>query len=135
MKKLFLKWILLAIAVVAASFLTQYLGLGFHADVSSGQKALQLLVGVAILAVLNGTLGKILKLLTLPLNCLTLGLFSLVINALMLWLAAQSGFGMKITGDAMQQIGSAFIGALLISIINGLLNSFLGDDKDKDDDD
>lgn len=133
MKNLLVRWILLVVAVVAASFITQYIGLGFHADVSSPAKALQLFIGVALLAILNATLGKILKLMTIPLNCLTLGLFSLVINALMLWLAAQAGFGLKIVGDALGQIFSALIGSLLISFINGFLNTFFGDDKDKDD--
>ena len=48
------------------------------------------MLGVAILALLNATLGKILKLLTLPLNCLTLGLFSLVINAIIFMIVASS---------------------------------------------
>jgi putative membrane protein len=133
MKRLLLRWVLLALSVVAASYLTQAFGLGFSVDVSSGEKVLQLFIGVALLAILNATLGKILKLLTIPLNCMTLGLFSFVINALILWLTANAGFGLKITGDTLQQALAALVGSILISAINGILNAVSGDDKDKDD--
>lgn len=131
MAKLLTRWIILAISVVVASFATQILGLGFAVDVSTFNKVLLLLVGVAILAILNATLGTILRILTIPLNCLTLGLFSLVVNAFILWLAAGTGFGMKITGDFGMQFLAALVGSLLISFVNGVLGSFLSDDEEK----
>lgn len=133
MKRLLLRWILLVVSVVAASYAAQALGLGFSADASTVEKGAQLFVGVAILAILNATLGKILKILTIPLNCLTLGLFSLVVNAFILWLAAGTGFGMKITGNVGQQALSALGASLIISFVNGFLGMFLPDDDKKDD--
>lgn len=128
MRRFLLRWILLAVSVAAAATLTQMLGLAFKARVDSAEGVLQLFLGVAILALLNATLGKILKFLTIPLNCLTLGLVSLVVNALMLWLAAGFRIGFEIDGDVFSQFLAAFVGSLLVSFINGVLGAFLGDE-------
>lgn len=130
MTKLLLKWVLLAFSVFAASLLTDALKLGFKVDVGTVNKAVTLMIGVAILAFLNATLGRILKWATLPLSCLTLGLFSLVVNAFVLWLAASMELGFKITQSGFPGFMAAFVASLLISFINGVLGVFLPDDKD-----
>lgn len=130
MKKLFLRWILLAFSVVVASFVSQALGLGFQVDVSTMAGALKLLVGVAVLAFLNATVGRILKFITLPLSCITLGLFSLVVNAVVLMAAASMELGFKVTGTGFHAFIAAFVASLLISFVNGVLGVFLPDDKD-----
>ena len=131
MSKLFLRWVLLAVSVFAASSVTQALNLGFKADVSSFESVLKLMIGVAVLSLLNATLGKILKLLTLPLSCITLGLFSLVINAVVLMAAGSLKLGFTITGSGFQAFIAAFVASILISFINGVLGVFLPDDKDE----
>ncbi|MDR3688186.1 MAG: phage holin family protein [Fimbriimonas sp.] len=130
MRKLLLRWIVLAISVFAASLVTHALQLGFQVDVSSIDGALKLLIGVAVLSFLNATLGKILKLITIPLSCITLGLFSLVINAVVLWVAASLNLGFKISDSGPKAFIAAFVASLLISFINGVLGVFLPDDKD-----
>lgn len=132
MTRLLLRWILLAGCVVAASLLTQALGLAFKVDVSTLAKGIQLLLGVAVLAFLNATLGKILKLLTLPLNCMTLGLFSLVVNAVVLWLAAGLRLGFSIEGSTGSQFLAALVGSITIAVLNGIIGMFLSDEKDHD---
>lgn len=82
-------------------------------------------VGAAILApvvigLINATLGVILKLVTLPLTVLTLGLFWLVINGLMLQLAAYLVPGFYVAGFA-----SAFFGAIVMSIVSMILRSLI----------
>jgi putative membrane protein len=109
---------------------THALKLGFEVDVHSVDGALKLLIGVAVLSFLNATLGKILKLVTIPLSCITLGLFSLVVNALVLWVAASFELGFKITGSGLKAFEASFVASLLISFINGVLGVFLPDDKD-----
>lgn len=134
MSNLLLRWILLALSVVVASYLTQLLGLNFRADVSSAAQVGKLFLGVAIWAFLNATLGNVLRLLTIPLNCLTFGLVSLVINGLMLWIVASQNFGFTIEGDWPSQFMAAVVASILISAISGMLESFLGGKKkDKDD--
>ncbi len=71
------------------------------------------LVFALILGILNAFLRPILLLLTLPLNILTLGLFTLVINAIVFWLASLLG-----SGVAVDSFPAAFFGALLVSVVS-----------------
>lgn len=130
MTKLLLRWVLLAVSVFAASLVAQAIGLGFKVETGTGEAIITLLIGVAVLAFLNATLGKLLKLLTLPLSCITLGLFSLVVNAAVLWIAASLELGFRITESGFKGFIAAFVASLLISFINGVLGVFLPDDKD-----
>jgi len=128
MRKFVLRWIILAVSLVISSILTGFIIQGFKIEITSVGDAFKLLVGVAILALLNATLGKVLKLITVPLNCLTLGLISLVINAIMLMVAGSLGFGFKV-----ENFFAAVVGSILISIVNALLGGiFVRDDEDKE---
>lgn len=130
MSKLFLRWILLATSVYAASLVAQALHLGFKADVSNVQGIGKLMIGVAVLSFLNATLGKVLRLLTLPLSCITLGLFSLVINAIVLMVAASLKLGFTLSGNGVSAFVAAFVASIMISFISGVLGVFLPDDRD-----
>lgn len=135
MKRLLLRWVLLALSVMAASLICEALGLGFdvkllHDKTNVFGDLIELLLGVAVLALLNAVLRPILKFLSLPLTCLTLGLFSFVINAFILWLAASLQLGFRITGTGYQPYIAALIASILISCINAVLSVFLSDDKD-----
>jgi putative membrane protein len=77
-----------------------------------------------VLGLINAIVRPLLILLTLPATILTLGLFIFVINAVCLALAAWLVPGFTITS-----FGSAFIGALVISIISWLLSALLIDEK------
>jgi putative membrane protein len=78
-----------------------------------------------VLAVINATLRPLVKVLTCPLIVLTLGLFALVVNGLMLWLTisvSQSlGLGFHVSG-----FWAAFFGGLVISIVSTLVSMALG---------
>ena len=119
----------MAFSVYGASLICHALGLGFDVRVKDGGDAVKLLVGVVVLGLLNATLGRILKILTLPLRCLTLGLFSLVVNAAILWFAASLNLGFHVASGVMG-FAAAFVASLLIAFINGVLGVFLPDDKD-----
>jgi len=74
-------------------------------------------LGIAlILAIVNASLGTLLKVLTLPLALLSLGISLLVVNTAMLLLTARISDSLTITG-----FWNAFIGAILISIISSLI--------------
>ena len=130
MTRLLLRWVLMAFSVYGASLVSKALGLGFEARVETATDAGKLLVGVLVLGLLNATLGRILKLLTLPLSCLTLGLFALVVNAVVLWVAAMLDLGFRITAGGPRGFVAAFVASLLIAFINGVLGVFLPDDRD-----
>jgi putative membrane protein len=82
---------------------------------------LALLLVAAIFGVVNAVVRPLVTLLSIPLLVLTLGLFSLVINALMfgltIWLADALGLGLSTTG-----FGPTFLGALVLAVIGWLLN-------------
>ena len=136
MRKLLLRWIVLAVSVAAASAVSHALKLGFEVTfikTLAVKDFVLLLVGVAVLSFLNATVGRILKLLTLPLSCITLGLFSLVVNAIVLELAAGFDLGFSINSKGgFSAFIAAFVASLLISFINGVLGVFLPDDEKED---
>jgi putative membrane protein len=77
-------------------------------------------IAAAVLALINTIVRPILILLTLPITIVTLGLFMLVINALCFWFVASFVEGFAVTG-----FGSAFLGALVYSIVSTILTSLL----------
>jgi len=76
------------------------------------------LLAPIVIGLINATLGFVLKIITLPLSILTLGIFWLVINALMLQLAAFIVPGFYVAG-----FWSAFFGAIMLSIVSMILHS------------
>lgn len=74
-------------------------------------------VAALVLGILNWTVKPILHILSLPITILTLGLFSFVINGVVISLLARLMSGMTVTS-----FGAAMIAALIISIVNSILN-------------
>jgi putative membrane protein len=110
---LLLRWLILTVAIIVASYLLE----GIH--VSGFFPAF---FAAALLGILNALFRPVLILLTLPINILSLGLFTFVINALMLVMV--SGI---ISGFEVHGFWTAVFGSLIISIISWLLNSFISD--------
>lgn len=79
------------------------------------------------IGVTNMFVRPIIYILTLPITFLTLGLFGLVLNALMLWLSSLFIEGFHISG-----IIPAFVGALFISIVSSFISWFFGKKKSDD---
>lgn len=78
------------------------------------------IIAPLVIGLVNATLGLFLKILTLPLSLLTLGIFWLVINALMLQLAAYLVPGFFVAG-----FWSAFFGAIVLGLVSLVLRSLL----------
>jgi putative membrane protein len=81
-----------------------------------------------IFGVVNAFLSPLLKLLTCPLILLTLGLFTLVINTFLFWLAGVIGtnFGVGFTVDS---VWSAFLGSIVVSVVSIVLSLVLKDER------
>jgi putative membrane protein len=79
------------------------------------------LVGALVLGLLNAFLRPVLILLTLPVNIVTLGLFTLVVNGLIFFLAARLVSGLHVAG-----FGTALLAAIVFSIVSFLLNMLVG---------
>ncbi len=81
------------------------------------------IVAGLVLALMNAFLRPLILLLTLPVNLITLGLFTLIVNASLFYLASFMVRGFEIAG-----FWDAFLGALVFSVINFLLNVMIKND-------
>jgi putative membrane protein len=107
MLRMLLHWVISALAV----WITSRVVPGF--EVSGVTAAL---IAAVVIGLVNATLGVILKVITFPFAILTLGLFWLIINALMLELA--SAF---VPGFHLASFRAAFLGAIVLMLVNMLL--------------
>ena len=108
---LFLRWFVSASALLLVAYLVP----GFH--IVGWYAAF---IAALVLGLVNALIRPIILLLTLPVNILTLGLFTLVVNALMLWLVSSIVKGFEIVGFA-----PAFWGALILWLVGWLVNNSL----------
>ena len=106
-----LRWFITTLAIFALPY--------FVAGVSVNS-VLTALIVAACLVFINMVVKPIVTILTLPINILTLGLFSVVLNGIFFWFVAQI-----ITGFSVASFTAALIGALVISIINWIINHFI----------
>lgn len=112
--KLLLRWILNAALLLAiARYLDGIALSGFYSA----------LITALILGLINAIIKPILVLLTLPVNILTLGLFTLVINGFLFWLA-----GTIVEGFEVTWFWPAFWGALLMTVGSWIIGSALNKD-------
>jgi len=108
---LLLRWILSALAILAVSSLVP----GIH--VTGFYTAL---IVALILGLLNAIVRPVLIILTLPINILTLGLFTFVINALLFWFVASFIKGFTVDG-----FWAAFFGSLIVTAVSWFVNQLL----------
>ena len=111
-------WIINTVAVLVAVLILQK-------GITYNHRLENLLIASLLLGVLNAFVRPILMLIALPLLIFTLGLFTLVINALLLYLVGallQPSFEVK-------SFGYAFMGALIISVISVALNVLTGSSR------
>ena len=80
------------------------------------------IVAALVLGLVNALVRPIAVFLTFPLTIATLGLFLLIINALMLWLASALVPGMRVQG-----FGAAFLGSLVLTLLNLAVSLVLGE--------
>lgn len=109
MLRLLLHWLLSAIALLITSNLVP----GF--EVRNFRAAL---VAALVIGLLNATVGFVLKILTFPISILTLGLFLLVINGLMILVASSLVRGFRVYGMI-----PAFWGALVLALLGMLIRA------------
>ena len=115
MLALLIRWLVLTLAVILATQIVP----GF--TVTSTKAAF---LTAVVLSLLNVAVRPVLFLLTLPVNILSLGLFTLVLNGFMLWLTAA-----LLPGVGVRGIGTAILGAIIISVVSTLINWIAGSSR------
>ena len=123
MGKFFVRWVINAIALYVAVVLMTGNGIN-----PQSTNVLSIIWLALIFGLVNALLKPIVGFLTCPLIILTLGLGTLLINTLMFYLAGLIGtnFGVGFTVDGFIP---AFLGALIVSVVSFLLNSFVRDER------
>ena len=78
------------------------------------------------LALVNAIIAPVAQFFSLPITVLTLGIFYLIVNALLLELAAWAATGIFGSGIAIDGFGSALLGSIVISIVSAIANGIIG---------
>jgi putative membrane protein len=112
MLHLLLRWLLSALALIGITYLVP----GIHV---SG--FLAALVAALVIGIVNALVRPLLILLTLPISVVTLGLFLLVINAVLFGLAA-----LLVPGFTVDGVGAALLGSLLYWLASLVINALIG---------
>jgi putative membrane protein len=113
MKGILIRWLILTVAILSAAYLLD--GMEVRGFISA-------FFAAAVLGILNAVLRPVLIILTLPLNILSLGLFTFVINAFLLKMASGVIPGFEVHG-----FWPALFGSLIISLVSWLLSSLIND--------
>ncbi len=117
------RWLVTAVATGVAVWLVP--GIDIVGDASAW-------AGIAlfglVLSLVNISIKPILQVLSLPITALTLGIFYLVVNTLLLYIAAWLTNGIFQVGFYIATFGSAFVAAVVISIVSALMNALVGND-------
>jgi len=112
--RLILQWILSAIALIVVSYFVP----GFQV-----KGFIAALIAALVIGLLNATVGLFLKIITFPLSILTLGIFLLVINGVMILIASAIVPGFHVSG-----LGPAFWGALVLALLGMLIRAIVKKD-------
>lgn len=110
--RLILRWLINAVSLLVVAYFVPGFVVHSFADA---------LIAALVLGLVNATLGTLLRVLTFPLTILTLGLFLIVVNAIMLKIAAA-----LVAGFEIRSWMAAIIGAILLTIVSSLLHWLTG---------
>lgn len=122
--KLLMRWAITAFALFCAAWLVPGI------SVDSGGWVIYAVMAV-ILGLVNAVVRPVLKLLTCPLILLTLGLFTLVINAVTLWLSSQIAVNWFNLNFTVRSFWAALLGSVIVSVVSVLLSVFVPDDDER----
>jgi putative membrane protein len=119
MVRMLVHWVLNTVALLVVAHFVQ----GFVVS-----NLVSALIAVIVIGLLNATLGLLLKIITLPLGILTLGIFFLVINAVVLKFASEF-----VPGFQVQTFTAAFLGALALAVLHLVFGVVLRKRRPRDD--
>ena len=116
-----IRWVVTAVAVAAAVWLVPGITV-----VPAGDAWVAIILTALILSLLNVSIKPFIQTLSLPLTILTLGIFYLVVNALVLELAAWIANGLFGIGFTISSFGTAVLASIVISFVSMIVNNIAG---------
>ncbi|MCS6950322.1 MAG: phage holin family protein [Armatimonadota bacterium] len=114
-----LRWVASAVALLLTVWLGKTLGLGLYVSGFGGA-----LIAALVIGLINAFIRPLVMMFTLPLNCLTFGLFGLVINAVLFWLAGELLAEFEVEGPV-----AALFGSIVMSIFSSVLSQAVAPEK------
>jgi putative membrane protein len=124
MTRFLMSWILSAASLAAAAgLLGEHMNIGNAGDTNQ-ERLIALAIVALVFSLINTFVAPVVKTLSLPFIILTLGLFLLVINALLLLLTDWIAGKLDVT-FYVESFGWAVLGAIIISIVNAILGTFV----------
>lgn len=117
----FLRFIGIFVAVAVAIWIVPGINV-----ISTDNSWAEIAIVALIIALLNISIKPILQLIGLPISVLTLGVFYLVINTFLLYIATGIGNALFNVGFHIDSFASGFIASIIISIVSSILNGLLG---------
>ncbi len=122
-----MQFILRTIAIFVAVGVAVWLVPGV--DVVGAQNAWASIALVSLcIALINMTIKPLLQILSLPITIISLGIFYLVVNTVLLYLAAAMGNALFGAGFVISSFASGFVASIVISIVSAIMNTILGSD-------
>lgn len=112
--KILLHWIILTAAIMVTAYVVPGIAVS---------NFLTALIAGACLGFINLVVKPVLKILTLPINIVTLGIFSIVLNALLFW-----ALTVVVPGFTVATFTAALLGSLIVAVINWLFNKIVTED-------
>ena len=113
--RLLIRWLVSAVSLlIVAHFVSGFVVHSFLAA----------LIAAVVVGFINATLGMLVKIVTFPLSLVTFGLFLIVVNAMMLKVAAAVTPGFEVRNWT-----AAFLGAILLSLVSWFLHLLIGDKR------
>ena len=125
MRRILVRWLINTVALYVAIEILRGRGIAYDGGWGG------LFTMAAVIGLVNALIGPILKLLSCPLIILTLGLFTLVINAVLLQLAASFGYLLGVSLN-VQSFAAAFWASLIISAVSIVLTLLIGEPARKE---
>ena len=124
MRVLFLRSLAVLVAVLIASRFALV-------EITDSGDWLSLIVFAVGVALINAFIGPILKIISLPVTVLTLGLWILVLNGLLFWLGTALLPGVELAESGRPTLLSAILVALIISIVSFAVNKMVKEEEDE----
>ena len=115
-----IRWIVTAVSVAAAVWLVPgIVTVGDNATIAVAVMAL-------VFSLVNVSIKPILQFISMPISVLTLGIFYLVVNALLFEFAGWLAGSLFHSGIDVQSFGAAFMGSIVVSIVSAIVNGIIG---------
>jgi len=114
-----LRWVANAVALLLTVWLGKTFGLGLYVSGFWGAMIAALVIGL-----MNAVIRPLVMMFALPLNCLTFGLFGLIINAFLFWLAGEVLAEFEVEGPF-----AALFGSIVMSLFSGVLSQAVAPEK------